>query len=94
MERRRCWGKLVEDIRAQARQRRANAPQLDASQVLAQHIAALDLDAKRVLIKAFANRACRKALLRVGGTSWLPSGLSLGAVVAGLPGTLPSLFTW
>ena len=46
---------LVEDIRAQARQRRANAPQLDASQVLAQHIAALDLDAKRILIKAFAN---------------------------------------
>jgi phosphoenolpyruvate carboxylase len=46
---------LVEDIRAQARQRRANTSQLDASQVLAQHIAALDLDAKRILIKAFAN---------------------------------------
>jgi phosphoenolpyruvate carboxylase len=46
---------LVEDIRAQARQRRARAQQRDASQALAQHIAALDLDAKRILIKAFAN---------------------------------------
>ncbi len=46
---------LVEDIRAQARQRRANAQHPDASSALAQQIAALDLEAKRILIKVFSN---------------------------------------
>lgn len=46
---------LVEDIRAQARQRRAEARQTGAASALAQQIAALDLEAKRILIKAFAN---------------------------------------
>jgi len=46
---------LVEDIRAQARQRRANAQQPGISSALAQQIAALDLEAKRILIKAFSN---------------------------------------
>src|SRR5262249_15633866 len=46
---------LVEDIRAQARQRRANAQQPGASSALAQQIAVPDPQAKRILIKAFAN---------------------------------------
>src|SRR5919197_2778109 len=46
---------LVEDIRAQARQRRANAQQPGVASALAQQIAGLDLEAKRILIKAFAN---------------------------------------
>ena len=46
---------LVEDIRAQARQRRDQAQQPGASSALARQIAPLDLEAKRILIKAFAN---------------------------------------
>ena len=46
---------LVEDIRAQARQRREHAQQPGASSALAGRIASLDLEAKRILIKAFAN---------------------------------------
>jgi phosphoenolpyruvate carboxylase len=46
---------LVEDIRAQARQRRDQAQQPGASSALARQITSLDLEAKRILIKAFAN---------------------------------------
>jgi phosphoenolpyruvate carboxylase len=46
---------LVEGLRAQARQRRAHAQQPGASSALARQIAPLDLEAKRILIKAFAN---------------------------------------
>lgn len=46
---------LVEDIRAQARQRRGHEQQPGTSSALAERIATLDLEAKHILIKAFAN---------------------------------------